>query len=78
MTRQAGGAVRLKHEADVLHVTLNRPHKRNAINLELIRGFEEAIKHARHVVHPKVVVLRGEGGTFSSGADHRRARSPRR
>lgn len=53
----------------VRHLVLNRPHKRNAFNDELIAGLAGALGEAAH--HPEVrcVVIRGEGPMFSAGMD---------
>lgn len=52
----------------VVTVSLNRPHVRNALNEELIT---ELTAWARASIPPeaRVAVLRGEGKTFSAGAD---------
>jgi len=53
----------------VRHVVLNRPEKRNAMNGELVLAIGEALKAAANDPAVHVVVLRGEGGMFSSGMD---------
>jgi enoyl-CoA hydratase/carnithine racemase len=53
----------------VRHVVLNRPEKRNAMNGELVLAIGEALKAAANDPDVHVVVLRGEGGMFSSGMD---------
>ncbi len=59
----------LEENAGVLHVILDRPDRRNAINLamfdELRAVFEEVGTNPR----VRVVVLRGSGGNFCSGGD---------
>lgn len=60
--------VHLRLDGDVLWALLDRPDTRNAINLSVIAGLETMLATAEeHQV--KVVVIRGEGGTFCSGAD---------
>lgn len=58
-------ATRLEH--GVLHVTLNRPERKNAMNArmlqELLTLFEQVNGQTR------AVVMRGAGGTFCAGAD---------
>jgi enoyl-CoA hydratase/carnithine racemase len=53
----------------VRHLVLNRPDKRNALNVELIRALGAAIEEAAADDEVRVVVLRGEGAMFSSGMD---------
>jgi enoyl-CoA hydratase len=67
-------AVGLRVDGDVLWAVLDRPHARNAINLEVIEGLEHMLALAREH-HVKVVVIRGAGNTFCSGADLRELRN---
>ena len=53
----------------VLKLTLNRPEKRNALNAELMVEFVEAMRAARENPAVRVIVIRGEGKAFCSGAD---------
>jgi enoyl-CoA hydratase/carnithine racemase len=55
--------------AEVRHVVLNRPDKRNAINGELIRELGVALRAAANDPDVRCVVIRGEGSMFSSGMD---------
>jgi enoyl-CoA hydratase/carnithine racemase len=50
-------------------VTLNRPDKRNAIDMELRVALAEAIEAAMADAGVRAVVLTGAGGTFCSGGD---------
>ncbi|MFT5575563.1 MAG: enoyl-CoA hydratase/carnithine racemase [Bermanella sp.] len=56
-------------EDGVLLITLNRPHKKNAFNVEQWTAFREAINAAKE--NPKVacLVITGGGTDFSSGVD---------
>ncbi|WP_373091262.1 enoyl-CoA hydratase/isomerase family protein [Zhongshania sp.] len=59
----------LKLEDGVLHITLNRPHKRNAMNSRLVdemMAVFTAIEKERGV---RAVVLRGAEGNFCAGGD---------
>ncbi|MBD2858407.1 enoyl-CoA hydratase/isomerase family protein [Spongiibacter sp. KMU-158] len=53
----------------VLLMTLNRPEKKNAFNIEQWLAFRDALNQAQH--NPKVacVVITGAGKDFSSGVD---------
>lgn len=50
-------------------ITLNRPEKRNALNEELIKSLSAAFDKASNDSSVKVIVLRGNGEAFCSGAD---------
>jgi enoyl-CoA hydratase len=65
--------LRLALDGDVLRATIDRPSTRNAIDLSVIEGLERMVA-AAHEQRVKVVVLRGAGGTFCSGADLREVR----
>lgn len=53
---------------DVFTITLNRPDKKNAMDLDLLEGLYEALKNAAREKAP-FVVIRGSGGAFCSGGD---------
>lgn len=53
----------------VLHLSLNRPSKKNALDRDLVRCFAEALKTASEDPEVRVVLLDGQGGAFCSGAD---------
>src|SRR5712692_9311129 len=53
----------------VARVTLNRPEKRNALNLELIRELQQALDRAAADESARVILLRGAGPDFCSGLD---------
>jgi enoyl-CoA hydratase/carnithine racemase len=61
-------AVLIERSPGVVRATINRPDKRNAINHEVIAGLEAASASARDD-GARVLVLRGAGETFCSGAD---------
>src|SRR5438067_9321288 len=54
---------------DIRTITLNRPDKRNAIDLELRVVLAEALEAAMGDTSVRVVVLTGGAGTFCSGGD---------
>ncbi len=53
----------------VLHLTLNRPEKRNALSSALIAELSAAIADAELDASVRVVCLRGAGPDFCAGAD---------
>jgi len=69
----------LKHDKSVLHVTLNRPEVRNALNhtmvSELNAVFDAVLQAGPSEV--RALVLRGAGGHFSAGADLKEMMSAR-
>ncbi len=61
--------LRIKTEAEVAFVTLNRPEKRNALNPPLIKELLCFFEAPGWSSDTKAVVLSGEGKAFCSGAD---------
>ncbi len=53
----------------VAYITLNRPDKRNALNEELISDLSAAFDQASRDTQVGVIVLKGQGDVFCSGAD---------
>ncbi len=53
----------------VAHVTLDRITKRNALDALMLMSLRERIAEVRERTDVRVLVLRGEGGTFCAGAD---------
>ena len=53
----------------VVTVTMNRPEKKNAINLAMWSELLAVFREVRDSADDRVLVLTGAGGAFSSGAD---------
>lgn len=53
----------------VLHVTLNRPDRRNALSPRMVAELIEVFTTVANDEALRAVVLRGAGGTFCAGAD---------
>jgi methylglutaconyl-CoA hydratase len=53
----------------VAYLTLNRPEKRNALSFEFVAAIKQMLKQAQDDDHCKVVVIKGAGEAFCSGAD---------
>jgi methylglutaconyl-CoA hydratase len=70
-TGDAGGEEVLQVEvaAGVAILTLNRPDKRNALNSDLVQALRGALAGAAMDAEVKVILLRGAGKDFCSGAD---------
>lgn len=67
------GAVRAVSTGASLHIYLNRPEARNAMSLQMVAELQQVLRAAEATAGTpdavRVVVLRGEGGHFSAGAD---------
>ena len=61
-------AVQLTNDGNVLRATFDRPETTNAINENIVLGLLD-VMHAVDGSDVRVVVIRGTGGTFSSGGD---------
>ncbi len=61
--------VTLDQDGGVLTVTLNRPHRLNALDLATLNELDHAIARARADKSVRAVVLTGAGRAFSAGAD---------
>jgi enoyl-CoA hydratase/carnithine racemase len=61
--------VSLEVEAGVAHVLLNRPDKRNALDLEMFLAIVAMQKKIRSMRGIRVVILQGKGEDFCSGLD---------
>ncbi len=53
----------------VLHVTLNRPRKRNALTLAVCREIAGTLHHAEEDRNVGAVLLSANGNVFSAGMD---------
>ena len=53
----------------VLNLTLNNPSKKNALNSEMMGAMIAAIIEAEKYKELRVIVIKGEGSAFCSGAD---------
>jgi len=50
-------------------ITFNRPHRLNAINIDLLKGFMEQLDRAKQDTQANVIILTGEGRAFCAGED---------
>lgn len=62
-------AVFYERKGKVGIITFNRPHRLNAINAELIEGFNRALDMAKEDAEARVIILTGEGRSFCAGED---------
>ena len=60
--------IKVRIDADIAYIALNRPEKRNAINNEVLQALPKALEEIdRREV--RAVILYGEGAAFSAGID---------
>ena len=62
-------AVLLRKHAGWAEIIFNRPHRKNAIQGPFAQAFLQALQDAESDETLRVLLLRGEGGTFCSGLD---------
>ena len=55
----------------VFHIRLNRPDRRNALTLDMVRHLRDELRRAANDPGAKVVLLSGEGAGFCAGLDLR-------
>lgn len=53
----------------IMTITLNRPEVYNALSTELVRNLKEALLEGNQRDDVNVIVITGNGGVFSTGAD---------
>lgn len=70
-----GRALLLRQEGARLHVTFNRPERRNAINDAMLLELEQLADRLERDASVRVVVFRGAGGHFCAGGDIRERRA---
>lgn len=66
----------LRREGPVLHATLNRPARRNALSAALAAALDAMIEGLRGDRETRVLVIGGAGGHFCAGLDLTEAGSP--
>ena len=59
----------VKHDGPVVRITLNRPERRNALSLALMREVIAALEEVRDDADARVVVVDAAGPAFSAGHD---------
>ncbi len=63
--------IAVERDDDFAFVTMNRPEKRNALSLQMMRELDDALAAIGADRSVRVVLLRGEGHAFSAGHDLR-------
>jgi methylglutaconyl-CoA hydratase len=65
-----------KHGGETTIVTLNRPEKRNALCIALLKDLIAAVKDAEKDPAMRILIIGGEGPVFCSGLDLNEAADP--
>ena len=63
--------ITVDRDGEVAIISMNRPEKRNALSLNMMRELDAALAEAGEDAAVRAVVLRGEGPAFSAGHDLR-------
>lgn len=66
---EANEPVLYQLDGSVARITLNRPEKKNALSDTLIAALKESLKRAGNDEAVRVVIIKGAGSDFCSGAD---------
>ena len=61
--------VKYSVQGNIAQLILSRPEKRNAMNFDLWNDLRDAVRALENEPDVRVVILRGEGPSFSSGLD---------
>lgn len=69
MTQPAYQTIATREQAGFIHVTLQRPEVRNAMNGQMVDELRAVLQAAEARREVRGLVLRGAGGNFSAGAD---------
>jgi enoyl-CoA hydratase/carnithine racemase len=62
-------AVLVREDEPAMHITLNRPDKRNALSLELMQDLIDTLRRVSGDPGVRVIILEGAGPAFSAGHD---------
>ena len=61
--------VEIKNESSILTLTMKRPDKKNALTNEMYGALADAIEGAENDAGVRVILIRGEGDSFTAGND---------
>jgi enoyl-CoA hydratase/carnithine racemase len=61
--------VEIRNESGILTLTLKRPDKKNALTNEMYGALADSIEGAEHDTAVRVILIRGEGDSFTAGND---------
>lgn len=61
--------IQLEMKGHIAWITLNRPEKRNALNLEMLENMVALFQRLDQDIETRVIVLKGEGKCFCAGME---------
>jgi enoyl-CoA hydratase/carnithine racemase len=64
-------AVTVERDGEIAVITMNRPEKRNALSLQMMRELDGALAAAAETRDARAILVRGEGTVFCAGHDLR-------
>jgi len=70
-TLPANAEIVVEREGEIAVVSMNRPEKRNALSLAMMRELDASLEAIGREPETRAVILRGEGPAFSAGHDLR-------
>lgn len=68
-TPDGGTGVVVEHTDGVMTLTLDRPHRKNALTSEMVAAIAESVRAASADDTTRVILIRGTGADFCSGID---------
>jgi 2-(1,2-epoxy-1,2-dihydrophenyl)acetyl-CoA isomerase len=68
-TPDGGTGVVVEHTDGVMTLTLDRPHRKNALTSEMVAAITESVRAASADDTTRVILIRGTGADFCSGID---------
>ncbi|MGA8099753.1 MAG: enoyl-CoA hydratase [Candidatus Cybelea sp.] len=64
-------AVTVERDGEIAVITMNRPEKRNALSLQMMRELDGALAAAAETADARAILLRAQGAAFCAGHDLR-------
>lgn len=68
---QAPTEIAVERDGEIVVISMNRPEKRNALSLQMMRELDGALASAAATADARVIVLRAQGPAFCAGHDLR-------
>ena len=59
-------AVTVERDGEIAVITMNRPEKRNALSLQMMRELDATLAAVAETPDARAILLRGEGAAFSA------------